>query len=82
VPDLRAKWNIKLAALCKQWVIAAVVWRQTPKPRQNAQPFETISPDPEPQFPAPHPWGEKDQRMRYRQSDQDMLDSIVQPHRC
>ena len=36
VSDLRAKRNIKLAALCKQWVIVAVVWRQTSKPGQNA----------------------------------------------
>src|SRR6516162_872085 len=36
VSDLCAKRNIKLAALCKQWIIAAVIWRQTPKPGQNA----------------------------------------------
>jgi hypothetical protein len=51
VPDLRAKWDVKLAALCKQWVVAAVVRRQTPNPGQNAQPFETIPLHPEPQLP-------------------------------
>src|SRR3954447_7121702 len=51
VSDLRAKRNVKLAALCKQWIIAAVVWRQTPNPGQNAQPFETVPLHPEPQLP-------------------------------
>src|SRR5665213_1097062 len=51
VSDLRAKWNIELTALCKQWIIAAVVRRKTPKPGQNAQPFEAIPLHPEPQLP-------------------------------
>jgi hypothetical protein len=51
VPDLRAKWDVKLAALCKQRVVAAVVRRQTPNPGQNAQPFETVPLHPQPQLP-------------------------------
>ena len=51
VSDLRAKRDVKLAALCKQWIVAAVVWRQSPNPGQNAQPFETVPLHPEPQLP-------------------------------
>ena len=36
VSDLCAKRNIQLTALCKQWIVAAVVRRKTSKPRQNA----------------------------------------------
>ena len=50
VPDLRAKRDVKLAALCKQWIVAAVVWRQTPNPWQNAQPLETVPLHPKPQL--------------------------------
>ena len=51
VSDLRAKWNVKLATLCKQRIVPAVVWRQTPNPGQNAQPFETVPLHPKPQLP-------------------------------
>ena len=40
--DLRAERNVEFAALRKQRIVAPVVGRQPPHPRQDAQPLETV----------------------------------------